>query len=337
MPQLNLEMLPSLDYRIPFWQPLPTQKRNCPFCGKDSQLLFVRPDKLPVAQCDHCRCFYVAVKLPHETLQRFYDQYWKLTCYRQLTEEMAMYLIHSASNRYAKDHCIQKISALIDSWHSKRALDIGCGFGEKASIMKNLGASVTGLDISREAVDFMNERLSIPCYCSTVEDFQVSNNYFDIVTMFEFIEHPLNPLIALRSTLDKMKRGGLLAIVTPNGTAGEKWNSSGLDEWIGFRVDLEHMQYLHARTIDYIAHSLDCCVVHLEQFGFRALGDITATSHNKAKSNVFSFLRSYLKHVPGVRPLVYRIRDLQGKLRDTNRPSRDIGVYHLFVILQKTG
>ncbi len=194
----HLKMLPHLDRRIPKWQPFPTEQRSCPFCGRDSQPLFLRPDKLPVAQCQRCRCFYVAVKLSHDALQRFYDQYWKVTCPRPLTDEMANYLISSASQRFKRDHCIQKLNALLGRLDSKKILDVGCGFGEKASILKSRGASVTGIDISHDAVAFVNDKLGVGAHLTTVEDFEGDKDHFDIVTMFGFIEHPLDSLAALK-------------------------------------------------------------------------------------------------------------------------------------------
>jgi len=336
MNPLELEKLAPLDNRIPDWKPFPHERRDCPFCGKYSDPLFLRPDNLPVSQCIQCRCFYVSVCLDNDALNAFYDRYWTDTCPRPLTDEMARYLVSSARNRAYSDMCMRKLTALLGAWEGARVLDLGCGFGEKATMMKALGASVTGLDISAAALKFTTGQLGIETYGSTIEEWAGKDSFFDIVTMFEFIEHPLDPLRSLMAAVNKMRTGGLLVIVTPNGTAGDRGTFPLHDEWIGFRVDLEHMQYLHVDTIDYLAHKLDCRILHCEQVGFRAFDDIAQCGRETALISSRR-LRRFIKDIPGVRSAVYAFRNLQMKRRAAARPPLDTGVYHLFTVLQKTG
>lgn len=331
----HLKTLPPIDYRIPEWQPFPTEQRACPFCGTDSRPLFLRPDKLPVSQCRRCRCFYVAVKLSYDVLQRFYDQYWEVTCPRPLTDEMAMYLISSASRRFKNDHSIQKLNTLAGGLQAKRVLDIGCGFGEKAVIFKSLGATVTGLDIAPDVVAFMSEKLGVEAYHTTVEEFEGDKAHYDIVTMFEFIEHPLDPMAAMNAALTRIRTGGLIAIVTPNGTAGEGSISSKGNKWVGFQTDLEHMQYLHVDTIDYLARALRCRIVHLEQYGFRPLDDVLTVPCSHKQFGVPPPVRRFLKRIPGMRRAIYALHDLTSLANAINQPLRDAGDYHLFAVLQK--
>ena len=330
----KIEKLDSLDSRVPDWMPFPLKKRGCPFCEEYSDPLFLRPDNLPVSQCLQCRCFYVSVSLDAGALKAFYDRYWTDTCPRPLTDEMASYLKATAGKRAAADHCLLKLGGLSGTWKNRKTLDVGCGFGEKSTMMSALGALVIGLDIADDAVNFMNEKLKIEAYHTVIEEFEGSKDFFDIVTMFEFVEHPLDPLRSLEVAVDKMKPGGLLAIVTPNGTAGDKGMFPVHDEWIGFQVDLEHMQYLHAETIDYLAHKLRCRIVHLEQLGFRAIEDISGPAKGVPTTGSQKFRRC-VKSIPGVRSIVYALRDLQRRWHAAGIPSHDAGIYHLFAVLQK--
>lgn len=330
----DIPKLDKLDPRVPDWDPFPLERRGCPFCGEYSAPLFLRPDNLPVSQCSKCRCFYVSLRVADEVLRKFYEGYWTETCPRPLTDEMARYLVSSARNRACSDMCIRKLTALLGPLEGARVLDLGCGFGEKATMMKALGASVTGLDISADAVKFMTGQLGIEAYGSTVEEWDSNDGFFDIVTMFEFIEHTLDPLRALKAAVNKMRTGGLLLVVTPNGTAGDRGTFPRHDEWIGFRVDLEHMQYLHVDTIDYLAHKLHCRILHCEQFGFRAFDDIVQGGR-KAALISSRRLRRFIKDIPGVRNAVYAFRDMQMKRRAASRTPLDTGIYHLFTVLQK--
>lgn len=330
----GLQKLDKLDPRVPDWDPFPLERRGCPFCGEYSAPLFLRPDNLPVSQCGQCRCFYISLKVSDDVLRKFYECYWSETCPRPLTDEMAQYLVSSAWDRAYLDMCMRKLTALLGTWEGARVLDLGCGFGEKATMMRALGASVTGLDISDEAVKFMTVQLGIETYDSTVEEWDSTDNLFDIVTMFEFIEHTLVPLRSLQAALGKMRAGGLLLIVTPNGTAGDRGTFHLKDEWIGFRVDLEHMQYLHVDTINYLAHKLHCRILHCEQIGFRASDDLVQID-GEASFLSSRRLRRFIKDIPGVRNAVFAFRNLQMKRRAAASPPLDTGIYHLFTVLQK--
>jgi 2-polyprenyl-3-methyl-5-hydroxy-6-metoxy-1,4-benzoquinol methylase len=330
---MGIQKLGKLDLRVPEWKPLPQEGRNCPFCGEYSEALFLRPDNLPVSKCSLCRCFYVSVRLDNDALNAFYDSYWSVSCPRPLTDEMALYLLASAEKRAASDHTMQKLGALSGTWKDKKVLDVGCGFGEKATMMKELGASVIGLDISADAVKFTKEMLGIESHQTSIESFRGYQHQFDLVTMFEFIEHPLDPLNAIHLSLEKVKTGGLLAIVTPNGTAGDQFlkNQEG---WIGFRAELEHMQYLHVDTIAWLAGKFGCRIMHLEQFGFRAF-EINSDQKQCRTNLKQRRLRKFIKDIPGVRKAVYAFREFQSKKLVANMPLRDAGVYHLFAVLQK--
>ena len=332
----GLQKLDNLAPWVPDWKPFPRERRDCPFCGDYSDPLFLRPDSLPVTQCHRCRCFYVSLRVVDEALQKFYDRYWSETRPRPLTDEMARYLVSSAEKRASADHCMRRLTALVGTWKGTKVLDVGCGFGEKATMMKVLGASVVGLDISADAVEFMTEKLGIESYTSAIGAWPDKSGFFDIVTMFEFIEHPLDPLRSLEAAVNKMRTGGLLAIVTPNGTAGDKETFPVSKDWIGFLMDLEHMQYLHVDTVDYLAHRLHCRVLHFEQFGFRPLDDISQRKREAAFVRPRA-LRQFIKDIPGVRKAVYALRDLQMKRWAAANPPLDAGIYHLFTILQKTG
>lgn len=331
----GLRKLDNLDPSVPFWDPFPLERRSCPFCKKYSAPLFLRPDNLPVLQSGQCRCFDVSLRVADEALRKIYDSYWSETCPRPLTDEMARYLAESAVDRAYSDMCMRKLTAFVGAWKVVRVLDAGYGFGEKATMMKALGAAVTGLDISAAAVKFMTDKLEIETYGLTVEEWAGKDSFFDIVTMFEFIEHPLDPLFSLTAAVNKMRTGGLLVIVTPNGTAGDRGTFPLHDEWTGFRVDLEHMQYLHVDTIDYLAHKLDCRILHCEQVGFRTFEDIA--QYRKETALISSRpMRRFIKNIPGVRRAVYAFRNLRMKLQAAARPPLDTGIYHLFTVLQKT-
>lgn len=288
---------------------------------------------MPVAQCHLCSCFYISVAISEEDLAKMYEQYWSVTCPRPLTEEMGLYLTASAYNRYCRDHCLNRLAALIGSWKSKKVLDVGCGFGEKASMMKSVGAAVSGVDISPEAVNFCNRMLGFEAHCMTIEELPSHYKEFDVITMFEFVEHPVEPLTILQNAVNRLKTGGFIVIVTPNGTAGERWWLDREYEWGGFRADLEHLQYLHVETIDYLCHKLNCRLMHLDQLGHRSVD--MPKQPQAATPAMYNKARKMIKGLPFVRNMIYGLRNFQANMHKISNNPADTGDYHLFAILQK--
>ncbi len=126
----------------------------------------------------------------------------------------------------------------------------------------------------------------------------------------------------------------MLAIVTPNGTLGELTTPRG-SNWVGFRVDLEHMQYLHVDTVDYLGRSLHCRIVHLEQYGFRPLDNVLASLGPEPRPMAVLSVRRFIKNIPGMRRAIYAFHDLRSLVKSIGQPLRDSGDYHLFAVLQK--
>ena len=85
--------------------------------------------------------------------------------------------------------------------------------------------------------------------------------------MRDYIEHPVDPLIEIQTAVNILRPGGLLLLHTPNG--GEAGiNIERAKKWVGFRVDLEHLQYLSPHTVNWISKMYKLKIERLETSGF---------------------------------------------------------------------
>lgn len=135
-------------------------------------------------------------------------------------------------------------------------LDLGCNGGYGTSILAKRCKEIIGVDVSQTAIEY-----AIKKYNSSNIEFKVvdgiilpfQDQYFDMVTSFQVIEH----LVDLQSYLNEIRRvlkpGGLLVITTPNAAIrllpGQKpWNPFHVRE---FRYDelfpilQRHFMYLN--------------------------------------------------------------------------------------------
>ncbi|GAB4499612.1 MAG: hypothetical protein OHK003_16200 [Anaerolineales bacterium] len=99
----------------------------------------------------------------------------------------------------------------------KRALDIGCGGGLFLSKLKAAGADVTGVELSDTRAYYAKTKHGFEVVKRTIEDeyWKAFHGSFDIVTLWDVIEHVNYPLATLQAAAKMLKSGGMLLIDTP--------------------------------------------------------------------------------------------------------------------------
>lgn len=97
-------------------------------------------------------------------------------------------------------------------------LDVGCGLGffiKKFSAFP--GWKVFGYEISQASVDFARSKLGLKnVFCGRVECSNFEKHSFDIITLWDVIEHIPNPDQLLLYLNSLLKKNGILFMHTPN-------------------------------------------------------------------------------------------------------------------------
>ncbi|GMV33311.1 MAG: methyltransferase domain-containing protein [Chloroflexi bacterium CFX1] len=98
-----------------------------------------------------------------------------------------------------------------------KALDIGCGGGLFLAALKREGAHVTGIELSDTRAHYAKSKHGIEVVKRPIEDeyWGTFANSFDIVTLWDVIEHVNFPQATLKAAARTLKPGGVLLIDTP--------------------------------------------------------------------------------------------------------------------------
>ena len=98
----------------------------------------------------------------------------------------------------------------------KDILEIGSYYGAFGSEVLNYVNSYTGIEVSKHAANFSKEKYKLQIYNTSVEDhFKISPNY-DLIVMFDVIEHLDDPMHILKICNSKLKKDGILIFSTMN-------------------------------------------------------------------------------------------------------------------------
>lgn len=113
-------------------------------------------------------------------------------------------------------------------------LDVGCGTGEFLKYLQEIGKwNLYGLEPIENVASTAEKKLGFPIIKSTFESStQFKDEFFDVITMWEVIEHLFDPVAAIGKAANLLKPGGVLVMSTPNLNAIDR--SVFGDYWAGY-------------------------------------------------------------------------------------------------------
>ncbi|HJO39554.1 MAG TPA: class I SAM-dependent methyltransferase [Vicinamibacterales bacterium] len=95
-----------------------------------------------------------------------------------------------------------------------RWLDIGCATGDFMMAARPYVMQVSGIEMSSYAADQARARGPLDVTTGDVLDVSLGAEPFDVVTMWDVVEHVTDPLATLRRASDALRDGGVLALST---------------------------------------------------------------------------------------------------------------------------
>jgi 2-polyprenyl-6-hydroxyphenyl methylase/3-demethylubiquinone-9 3-methyltransferase len=99
-----------------------------------------------------------------------------------------------------------------------RILDVGCGGGAFLSLARSAGSICTGLEVNPVRVAYSRERARLDVRFQTIDEFVsdgTQRGNFDVVTLWDVIEHVNEPFRTLECAVQALRPGGVLLIDTP--------------------------------------------------------------------------------------------------------------------------
>jgi SAM-dependent methyltransferase len=293
---------------------------NCVLCGRSDLSYLILPGHIPdkiglgqfvgILECRHCGLVFCDRAKSLVDSDYYREDRTKDSAKQQIIEAVAPAYLAEFKRR------LDEIERLC---RPGRILDVGCGFGNFLGLARQRGWETYGIDISAKALQVARKKHSgVTFWQGTLETTSLQTDFFDVVTLWDVIEHLPNPVMTMKSIRRILVDGGLLVIKTPN----QDWLGRRLSLWL-YKASLRtirfplkylwylpHFYYFRPKTITLL----------LERTGFELMPDglqYETTIPGYAKATVAEHYRSREKHlVAAVAPVVLRLTML---LRSRNK------------------
>jgi len=174
---------------------------ECLICGHERLIRRLKSFGGELVKCTECGLVFRNPRPSHETIREHY-------------KESCSNIFYEESHR--KGIFLHFLANSIKGKGEGRLLDVGCGHGVFLNLAKDQDWEVYGVELSRDACRFARNNVGLNIFCGDLIEASFPNDHFDVVTLWNVLDHTTNPLEQLLEVKRILKDDGLLFIRVPN-------------------------------------------------------------------------------------------------------------------------
>jgi len=274
---------------------------DCYLCGnKNFHLAFIKLG-YRILYCPNCHLYWLDFQ---ENYQNFIQNYYQKG-YFQGDIKYRAYANYKEDKKTIKrnmDNYLRKIRKLKSSG---RILDVGCATGYFLEIAQKEKFNPYGIDVSQYAIDIAKKKFAEKVQYSSITDSKLNNKDFDIITMFDILEHLKEPIGDLKILHKSLKDDGLLVIQT--GDANSTWAKIMKYNW-HFYAPPQHLYFYSADNIKTLLNKAGFKIIKIEKTGkwvtlrylfhmmsYMRRGGVGDSLYNLVSNNILGEIPIYLR------------------------------------------
>lgn len=185
-------------------------KRNCPGCNANNYKPELEKDHLCLVRCKTCDLVYVNPVFD----ETHYEETYRSGVYQEIVKSHG-----EKSHEYRRDRFgverIETIKRYLPKTPSPSFLDIGCSTGFVVEAALAEGWDAQGIDLNPSAIQFGRER-GLPLEKSTFHSFSANGKTYDVIGLFDVLEHILHPKQLLEQVVARLNPEGIVFVYVPN-------------------------------------------------------------------------------------------------------------------------
>ena len=219
----------------------------CNLCGADDTVPVAEIDGFHIVRCRQCGLVYVNPRYREDQLQQIYTEAYYDHDGINNGLEFFGYDNYLDDEENIKITFAKRLSTIERYAHKGTLLDVGCATGFFLDLARSQGWEVLGSEVSEFSVRHAREKLGLDVRLGTLQQLQFEPESFDVVTMWDVIEHVPDPLEELRTVWRILRRDGLLSIITPD--VGSLVARLLGNRWEELRRVREHVYFFSRQTL----------------------------------------------------------------------------------------
>ncbi len=235
------------------------EKGSCVLCPNGTEAkMYIRANSAgwPFAylKCQGCGLVFLSPHPDEKEILRFYEQDYYGEGPQKFHSWLETPRLFCAWNR------MRRVRKLFP--RPGKAIDIGCGPGTFLQLLKREGWECHGTELTEESASRAS-RLGIPVSVGEIDENRFPPHSFDLITLWHVLEHLPSPLKTLKTITRLLKKGGIVAISTPNIDSLQA--EVGRGQW--FHLDPPRHLYLYSpRTLEQMIGSFGFLLLKLHHF-----------------------------------------------------------------------
>ncbi|MEQ1909598.1 MAG: class I SAM-dependent methyltransferase [Vicinamibacterales bacterium] len=187
-------------------------RRPCPTCGSTDEAAELEKDHMTVVRCRACDLVYVNPTFDEAHYQTMYAS----AAYQAIVRDLGMSSHEYRVGRFGTERVGLMASHLrVAAGRAPRYLDVGCSTGFVVEAARDRRWEAIGIDLNPSAVEFGRGR-GLDLRLLALEDAGFAPASFDAISLFDVLEHLLDPVATLRACVDLLVPGGILFLYVPN-------------------------------------------------------------------------------------------------------------------------
>jgi 2-polyprenyl-3-methyl-5-hydroxy-6-metoxy-1,4-benzoquinol methylase len=179
----------------------------CPVCNGESFSLWEKIGQYAVETCTTCD---LGITFPRPSTNEIYATNQEIY---QVENRIKTYF---ARNNYFRKRYRRYLANMKLYQHGGRLLDIGCNLGFFLNVAREEGFSVAGVELNRDCAEYARNIFHIEVFSDLLERVALPSHGFDVVTLFDVLEHVPDIQTFLAEVGRILKPGGLLVVQSPN-------------------------------------------------------------------------------------------------------------------------
>jgi len=190
---------------------------NCPICHKQIKETITKKlrdgSNQDIFYCKKCELGILDDKRSEKKLKEFYASKYRRIGKPKITGQSSPKELFDIYSRFQEERL-----ELLHPYFSKkkRLLEIGCSSGMFLYHVKKYVGEIVGIDYDIASAKYASKKCRCKVYTEDIENTDIKKNSFDIICVFQVLEHIKNPEDFLKKIKKYLKPNGIIAIEVPN-------------------------------------------------------------------------------------------------------------------------